>query len=153
MAKGDSWFSLPGRLSQEVDRLFDELIYRPWGSRRPGEEEWSPQLDLYETETAFVLEADLPGVKEDDVSVTVENNELVLQGQRSFERATARDNFYCSERRSGHFTRRLRLSSSINQARIRAEFSNGVLYVTLPKLQPHVQDSAAKDPPGRKGSI
>ena len=93
MAKKDSWPSLPVRLSQEVDRLFEELIYRPWGSRHRNEAEWSPQLDLYETETAFVLEADLPGVKEDDVSVTVEDNELVLQGQRSFERATARDNF------------------------------------------------------------
>src|SRR5262245_46075094 len=116
MAKKDFWPSLPFQLSQEVDRLFDELIYRPWGSRRLSETEWSPQLDLYETEAAFVLEADLPGVKQEEVSVTVEENELVLQGQRSFARATARDNVYCSERRSGHFMRRLRLSAAVDQA-------------------------------------
>jgi hypothetical protein len=53
MAKKESWISLPVRLSQEVDRLFDELIYRPWGGSRSAEAEWQPQLDLYETETAF----------------------------------------------------------------------------------------------------
>lgn len=136
MARKDSWPSLPFQLSQEVDRLFDELIYRPWGVPRPSEEVWSPQLDLYETETAFVLEADLPGVKEEDVSVTVENDELVLQGQRAFEQAATRGNFYRSERRSGHFVRRLRLATSIDQKQIRVEFRNGVLRVTLPKVQP-----------------
>ncbi len=99
MAKKESWLSLPVRLSQEVDRLFNELIYRPWGFNRTVGEEWNPQLDLYETDTAFILEADLPGVKEKDVSVEVENHELVLQGQRSFERVTTQDCFHCSERR------------------------------------------------------
>jgi len=136
MAKKESWLSLPVRLSQEVDRLFDELIYRPWGFNRTGEEEWNPQLDLYETDTAFILEADLPGVKEKDVSVEVENHELVLQGQRSFERMTTQDCFHCSERRSGQFGRRLRLPTSVDQAQLRVEFGNGVLRVTLPKIQP-----------------
>jgi HSP20 family protein len=136
MAKTDSWLSLPGQLSHEVDRLFDELIYRPWGFSRAGEEEWSPQLDLYETDTAFILEADLPGVKEKDVSVAVEDKELVLKGQRVFERRTTHGSFHCSERRAGRFVRRLRLPTSVDQAQVRAEFSDGVLRVTLPKSQP-----------------
>jgi HSP20 family protein len=136
MAKKDSWLSLPLRLSQEVDRLFDELIYRPWGVNRAAEEEWNPQLDLYETDTAFILEADLPGVKEENVSVAVEDNDLVLQGQRAFERTITQDSFHCHERRSGHFVRRLRLPTSVDPAQIRAEFGNGVLRVTLPKTQP-----------------
>ena len=135
MAKKDSGLSLPVGLSQEVDRLFDELIYRPWGFSRTGKEDWTPQLDLYETDTMFILEADLPGVKEQDVSVEVENNELVLQGQRSFERVTTQDSFHCSERRSGRFVRRLRLPASVDQAQMRAEFDNGVLRVTFPKIQ------------------
>ena len=70
MAKKDSWLSLPFQLSQEVDRLFDELIHRPWGSPlRPKADEWNPELDLYETKDAFILEVDLPGVKEKDVTV------------------------------------------------------------------------------------
>ena len=135
MAKKESRLPLPvQRLSQEVDRLFDELIHRPWGLGRASVEEWSPQLDLYETDAAFILEADLPGVKKQEVAVAVENGELVLQGQRSFERVTAEGSFYCRERRAGHFVRRLRLPASVSQAQIRAEFRNGVLRVTLPKL-------------------
>ena len=136
MAKKESRLSPAMRLSQEVDRLFDELIYRPWGGGRAGEDEWQPQLDLYETETAFILEADLPGVKEQEVSVRVENHELVLAGHRAFERETTQDCFHCHERRAGRFTRRLRLPTSVDQAQIRAEFGNGVLRVTLPKLPP-----------------
>ena len=131
MVKKENW--LPLQLPQEVDRLFDELIHRPWGSRQSAVE-WSPQLDLYETARAFILEADLPGVKEHDVSVTVENNELVLAGRRTFERLRAEGNFYCRERRAGHFVRRLRLSAAIEQSEIHATFRDGVLSVTLPKV-------------------
>jgi len=133
--KEDSWLPLPfPQLSQEVDRLFDELIHRPWGARRTTTEGWNPQLDLYETDHAFILEADLPGVKKQDVSVAVENGELVLQGTRSAEHARSRGNFHYHERRSGHFLRRLRLPASVDQAQIRADFRNGVLRVTLPKM-------------------
>jgi HSP20 family protein len=134
--KAESWLPLPfSQLSEEVDRLFDELIHRPWGAR-PGAEEWSPQLDLYETENAFILEADLPGVKKPEVSVTVEEGELVLQGRRSAERTGTEGNFHYRERRSGHFVRRLRLPASVDHEQIRADFRNGVLRVTLPKLAP-----------------
>ncbi|MBI3301386.1 MAG: Hsp20/alpha crystallin family protein [Deltaproteobacteria bacterium] len=133
MAKRESWLPLPvQRLSQEVDRLFDELIHRPWGFNRTAAE-WNPQLDLYETETAFILEADLPGVREQDVSVKIADGDLVLQGKRSFEQVRTEGNFYCHERRSGQFLRRLPLPASVNHEQIRAEFRDGVLRVTLPK--------------------
>jgi HSP20 family protein len=90
-------------------------------------------LDLYETDTAFVLEADLPGVKQEDVSVEVEKHELVLHGKRACEHVTTEGNFHCRERQEGEFTRRLQLPASVEQEKIRAEFGNGVLRVTLPK--------------------
>lgn len=135
MAKKESRLSFPvQRLSQEVDRLFDELIHRPWGCDRTSGEGWSPQLDLYETDAAFILEVDLPGVKKQEVSVAVENGNLILQGRRSFGRSPAEEHFYCRERRAGHFARRLRLPVLVNQDQIHAEFHNGILRVTLPKL-------------------
>jgi HSP20 family protein len=137
MAKKESWLPLPfPQLSQEVDRLFEELIHRPWGSGHTKETAWTPQLDLYEDETAFILEADLPGVREKDVSVTVENGDLVLQGKRTFERGSSEESFYFHERRSGEFVRRLRLPTSVNHEQIRAEFRDGVLRVTLLKTPP-----------------
>ncbi len=132
----DPWLSLPFQhLSQEVDRLFDEMIHRPWRARG-AVADWNPQLDLYETASAFILEADLPGVRKQDVSVTVENGDLVLQGRRSAVRIRTDGNFHYRERHSGQFVRRLRLPTSVNPEQIRADFRNGVLRVTLPKL-PH----------------
>jgi len=143
MAKKDPWLPAPfQQLSQEVDRLFDELIHRPWGVSRSQEATWTPQLDLYEDASAFVLEADVPGVQEKDISVTVENSELVLRGKRSFERICDEESFYCRERRSGEFVRRLRLPTSVNREKIRAEFHDGVLRVTLPKIQPERKPQA-----------
>ena len=135
MATKEPWLPAPfQQLSQEVDRLFDELIYRPWGVSRAQGPTWTPQLDLYEDAAAFVLEADVPGVQEKDISVSVENDDLVLKGKRSFERVCDDEHFYCQERRSGEFVRRLRLPTSVDQGKIRAEFHNGVLRVTLPKI-------------------
>ena len=130
----DPWFPLPfQRLSQEVDRLFDEMIHRPWGASRVVAD-WNPQLDLYETASAFILEADLPGVRKQDVSVTIEDGDLVLQGRRAAERSRSDGIFHYRERHSGQFVRRLRLPTSVNPEQIRADFRNGVLRVTLPKL-------------------
>ena len=138
MAKKDTWLSLPFQLSQEVDRLFEELIYRPWGSRlRPKPEEWNPELDLYETEDAFIVEVDLPGVDEKDVSVHAADGDLVLTGRRICGRVTAHSSFHRHERREGQFTRRLRLPTSVAQDKIQAVFKDGVLRVTLPK---HIEE-------------
>jgi HSP20 family protein len=93
---------LPVRLSEKVDRLFDELIYRLWGVSRAREEGWNLQIDLYETDAAFILEADLPGIKAKDVSVEVADNDLVLKGHRSLTRMTTQGSVRYYERRSGH---------------------------------------------------
>ena len=135
MAKDDSAFPLPVQLVQEVDRLFDELIHRPWGFRRPSVEVWNPEVDLYETATAFIVEVDLPGIREEDFEVTVDNGDLVLRGTRMVLRTATQGNFHYQERRSGNFSRRVRLPASVDQAHIRAEVKQGVLRVTLPKIQ------------------
>ena len=121
--------------TQEVDRLFDELIYRRWGRRPERVQAWAPQLDLYETKTAFVLEVDLPGVSKQNVTVEVKNGELVLRGIRSVTHTGRSENFFRQERRSGQFVRRVRLPVSVNPDRIHATFRNGVLRVSLPKIR------------------
>jgi HSP20 family protein len=126
---------LPERLETEVERLFEELIHRPWRKRSEEADSWSPQLDLYETPDAFILEVDLPGVKQEDVSVMVEESELILHGRRECERVMTQGNVYRHERHSGEFTRRLHLSALVDKEHIRAEFHDGVARVTLPKQQ------------------
>lgn len=133
--------SFPMRLSHEVERLFDEMIHRPWGSAREIRG-WNPSVDVYETPEAFLLEADLPGVNAEDVFVEVINAELVLRGSRSIERGHIDRQVITIERSSGHFLRRIKLPQTVDEDRIDAEFRQGVLRVTVPKLQSREGDSA-----------
>jgi len=132
--KSNDPVSFPMRLSHEVERLFDEMIHRPWGFCREIRG-WNPSVDLYETPEAFVLEADLPGVKAEDVTVEVENSDLVLQGWRSLEKSHSDGRFHTMERSSGHFTRRMKLPESVEKDAIQADFRDGVLRVILSKIK------------------
>jgi HSP20 family protein len=132
--------SFPLHLSREVERLFDEMIHRPWGFCREIRG-WNPSVDLYETDDALILEADLPGVKADDVKVKIENGDLVLQGWRTLEESQRHGQFYTMERSSGHFVRRMKLPESVDKESIQAEFHDGVLRVTIPKAKHRGEES------------
>ena len=132
--------SFPMRLSHEVERLFDEMLHRPWGFCRDIRG-WNPSLDLYETTEAFILEVDLPGVKPEDVKVEMENGELVLQGWRSLEKSHSDGRFHTMERSSGQFVRHIKLPESVENDAIKAEFKDGVLRVILPKAMQRKGDA------------
>lgn len=133
--KQDDLISFPIHLTHEVERLFDEMIHRPWGFCREIRG-WNPSIDVYETDEAFVLEADLPGVRAEDVKVEAENGDLVLRGWRTLEEKHERDgHFHTMERSSGSFLRRIALPESIDKDAITAEFHDGVLRVLLAKAK------------------
>ena len=132
--KQNDLISFPIHLPREVKRFCAEFIHRPWGFYRDIRG-WNPSVDLYETEYAFILEADLPGVKAEDVKVEAENGDLVLQGWRSIETSRSDGQFHTMERSSGNFLRRIKLPTSIDNNAIEAEFHDGVLHVRLPKLK------------------
>lgn len=83
----------PIHLSSEVERLFDEMIHRPWGVCREVRG-WTPAVDLYDDGDCFILEADLPGVKLEDVIVEVDNGDLVLRGSRKLEQTHVHGHFH-----------------------------------------------------------
>ena len=132
--KQNDLISFPMHLPREVERLFDEIIHRPWGFCREMRG-WNPSVDLYETADAFILEADLPGVNADDVKVQIENSHLVLQGWRALEKKSEDGQFHTMERSSGHFMRRMKLPESVDKDAIKAEFRDGVLQVIIPKTK------------------
>ncbi|MGH7817654.1 MAG: Hsp20/alpha crystallin family protein [Candidatus Binatia bacterium] len=135
MAKNpNDLISFPMHLPREVERLFDEMIHRPWGFCREIRG-WNPSVDVYETADAFVLEADLPGVKLEDVKVEAENGDLVLRGWRTIEKHESDGRFHTMERSSGNFLRRIKLPDSVEKDQIQAEFHDGVLRVILPKVK------------------
>jgi HSP20 family protein len=132
--KQNDLMAFPIHVSNEVERLFDEMIHRPWGFCREIRG-WNPSVDLYENGDTFLLEADLPGVKLEDVKVEIENGELVLSGWRALEKTQTHGHFHTMERSSGHFMRRMALPASVDKTAIKAEFCDGVLRVIIPKVK------------------
>lgn len=139
--KQNDLVSFPVHLPQEIERLFEEIIHRPWGLCREIRG-WSPSIDLYETAAAFILDADLPGVKPEDVKVEIDNSDLVLQGWRVLEKKQQGGQFHTMERCCGHFLRRIRLPESVDEHGISAEFHDGVLRVVVIKLQQEKRSDA-----------
>ena len=126
-------------------RGFQEDFNRAFSSAFPGffskfedgllSGKWSPSVDIYEDQNAIRLEADLPGVKPEDFKLSIENYKLTLSGERKFEKECREDNWHRVERNYGSFTRTFTLPSTVNVEEVRAEFRDGVLYVTLPKRE------------------
>ncbi|MCD6452313.1 MAG: Hsp20/alpha crystallin family protein [Acidobacteria bacterium] len=96
---------------------------------------WSPPVDIYETGEEIVLSAELPGVREEDIKLEIEGNELVISGERRLEEGGARGNWSRMERFYGPFERRFLLPAKVDKERISATLSQGVLEVHLPKLE------------------
>ena len=94
---------------------------------------WTPLCDIYETDKELVLKMELPGMKKDDVHVTVENNLLTLRGERKIDEQIERENFHRIERHYGEFLRTFTLPPFVDGNKIFAEFKDGLLTVTLPK--------------------
>ena len=122
-------------LQEEVNRLFSSNLTRGFGEEGIGRGAWNPSVDIYENKDQIVLEAELPGMKQDDFELTVENNVITLRGERQFEKKEDSDNYHRVERSYGSFTRSFTLPQTVSAEGATAEYSNGVLRVTLPKRE------------------
>lgn len=125
-------------LSQRMDRMFEELMGR--GLRRLAEDDrvrgsWSPAVNILEKKDAIVITADLPGLKAEDVDVTVDNGVLTIRGERRLEEASEGETYHRVERVYGAFERTFTLPNSVDVNRIDATFRNGEMVVTLPKRE------------------
>ena len=96
---------------------------------------WSPSVDIFENKDNLVIEAELPGMKREDVDVSIENNILTLRGERKFEKKDEGDNYHRVERSYGSFTRSFTLPQTVTSENAVADFSNGVLRVQLQKRE------------------
>jgi HSP20 family protein len=119
-------------LRTELESLFD----RPWGmlnwKLRPEKPAWTPKLDVFEKDGFLTVKADLPGMKKEEVLVTLEDGALILKGERKEEKEVKEENFYRAERMVGTFYRRLPLAFKVDPAKIEAKFTDGVLEVRVP---------------------
>lgn len=122
-------------LQEKMNRMFDESL----GKRSTDQEglidgAWRPPVDVLETEDSIILKAELPGVTRPDISVEVQDNMLILKGERHFERDTKEENFHRIERSYGKFFRSFSLPSEVDPEKVKASFKDGVLEVIVPKV-------------------
>lgn len=122
-------------LQEEVNRLFSGNMARSFDEEGIARGSWSPSVDIYENKDHIVLEAELPGMKREDFDLSVENNTITLRGERHFEKKDETDNYHRVERAYGSFTRSFTLPNTVTAEGATAEYTNGVLRVTLPKRE------------------
>jgi HSP20 family protein len=96
-------------------------------------QEWSPSIDVMEKENAYIIKAELPGVNEEDVEVSLTGDVMTISGEKEEESEEERTGYYYSESSYGSFSRSLTIPSNVNADNIEASYNNGVLEITLPK--------------------
>jgi len=120
---------------RDFDRLFREAFSPQFGEAELSTRSWAPPVDIYETDNDIVLKAELPGVDPKDVEVRVEDNNLYLKGERRFEKEVKEQNYHRVERSYGSFARSFSLPSSISTDKVKAEYKDGMLTLTMPKRE------------------
>jgi HSP20 family protein len=122
-------FSLLRRMTEEMDRVFQEVgLEREAGNGV----EWTPAIEVSQREGKFNIHAELPGLEPKDVKVEAENDALVIQGERKFEREEKNEGVQRTERQYGLFYRSIPLPEGAKVEQAQAKFHNGVLEVTIP---------------------
>ena len=111
-------------LQDQMNRLFDDAPAT-----------WSPAVDIFETEDELVVKAELPGMERKDITLNLENNVLTLKGERRFEKETKDENYHRIERAYGGFSRVFSIPSTVDEEKIRADYTDGVLKIVLPKKE------------------
>jgi HSP20 family protein len=131
------WGSLRDLLTtqRELDRLFRGAFSPVSGETEVSTRSWAPPVDIYETEDAIVLKAELPGIDPKDVEVRVEDNTLYLKGERKYEKEVNEQNYHRIERSYGSFARSFTLPNSIDAEKVKAEYKDGLLTLTMPKRE------------------
>jgi HSP20 family protein len=120
-------------LQDQLNHLFRQSFGRT--SEEGSITSWAPAVDIFETEHKLVVKADLPDIKPEELDIRVENNILTIRGERKFEKKVNENNYLRVERSYGSFSRSFSLSNTVNTESIEAEYKNGVLTVSIPKLE------------------
>jgi HSP20 family protein len=122
-------------LRHDMERLFERTFPKVFGDETEAAHGWRPGLDVRETETAYVVETDLPGMAAEEITVAVEGPYVVVKGERRAEHKAMEEGVKRAERTFGKFYRRVALPEAAKAAEAEARYANGVLTVTVPKAE------------------
>ena len=118
-------------LREGIDRLFEEPTHKAVFS----EGLFHPKVSIRETKSDFIIEADIPGVKEEELSVEVEDDKVILKGERKHREESRREDYYHMESSYGAFSRIVALPSNVDADKAAAEVKDGVLEIKVPKVE------------------
>ncbi len=123
-------------IRDEVNRLFDNF-FTGLPERRRGllEGEWAPSVDVAETDNEVVVTAELPGVEQDNVDITITDDVLTLKGEKKEEKEVKEKNYHRIERSYGSFQRSISLPAGVQADKAKATYKDGVLHITVPKAE------------------
>ncbi len=123
-------------LQSDMNRIFDEFFRGDLSVSDPlFGRDWNPAVDIIENNDAYVLKAELPGLKKEDVKITLENNLLTVRGEKKNETDRKDENYHRIERSYGVFERSFTIPGTIKVESIDAKYTDGVLTLTLPKAE------------------
>ena len=130
----------PFRELEDMSDRLNRMFGRPAARTELGKEaltvaDWTPAVDISETDAEYVIKAELPEVKKEDVKVTVQHGVLSIHGERRQEKEEKGKWYHRVERSYGSFTRRFTLPDEVDEAKVRAEFKDGMLHLHLPKSE------------------
>jgi HSP20 family protein len=129
--RDDPWKMLE-TLQEEINRLFDFSFGKLPALK---EETLSPSVDVWEDKDNIYVEADLPGFEQKDIKVSIKSDSLSISAKKEETKEEKKKNYYRCERFQGSFYRELDLPSSVDTSKIKANYKNGVLKITLPKIE------------------
>ncbi len=128
-------------MGERLNRAFGGFVRpglaRPaeWGREALTVPEWTPMVDIAETDDEYLIKAEIPEVKRDDVKVWVENGVLTMQGERKQEKEEKGKKFHRMERFYGSFLRTFTVPDNVDETKVKADFKDGILFVHLPKTE------------------
>ncbi|MCP4106338.1 MAG: Hsp20/alpha crystallin family protein [Desulfobacteraceae bacterium] len=118
-----------------IGRLFDESFFPAKRSEEPASFRLNPAVDVYENDNSYVISAELPGLDKENISVDLKESVLTIKGERSCGDENKEDRYFCKERGYGKFHRAFTLSRIADSEKISAEYKDGVLKVSIPKIE------------------
>jgi HSP20 family protein len=126
-------------VSWDMDKWFEDFFRRPFPSVMPRlvveEMEFSPAIDIYEEEHDVVVKAELPGMKKEDIDISLTEDSITVAGEKKAEHKVEKKNFYRYESSYSSFCRTMALPSDVQPEKVKAEFKNGVLEIRMPKTE------------------
>lgn len=133
MVKWDPFRELED-VSSRLNRIFERpLIRSESGKEMLAVADWAPSVDISETDAAYLIKGEIPGVKKEDVKVTIENGMLTIRGERKQEKEEKGKKFHRVECSYGSFMRSFQVPDDADEDSVKAEFKGGMLNITLPK--------------------